>query len=110
MRKPNVQLLSEVQHAILSNPAAFSIEGCDTDVMGFAVAAAGLNPRAVDCYTEARTLLRVTAGQRDALCLLHLWPRQFRRRFEPEPSNKLELKRNAQIAAARVEYFMATGQ
>jgi len=105
----NTNLLAEVRRQITSNPAGFSIEDFQTDVAGFAVAAAGLNPRAVDCYTEARKLLRITAGQRDALCLLHLWPRQFQRRFEPEPSNRRELKRNAQIAAARVSYFITMG-
>lgn len=106
----NTQLLSKVQHNILSNPARFdTCEDFDTDITGFAVAAAGLNPSEVDCYTKARKLLRITAGQRDALCLLHLWPRQFRRQFEPEPTNARQLKMNAQIAAARIAHFARTG-
>ncbi len=106
----NTQLLSKVQRNILSNPIRFdACEDFDSDITGFAVAAAGLNPSEVDCYTEARKLLRITAGQRDTLCLLHLWPRQFQRKYEPEAVTHRQMKTNAQIAAARIAHFARTG-
>jgi hypothetical protein len=109
MHTPNKQLLARIQSEILSNPARFNIEDFTSDIMGLAVAAFGIDPDQVDCATKGRELLRISAAQRDALCLLHLWPSQFRQRFEPEPSSARELRSNARVASERINYFIQAG-
>ncbi len=105
----NTRLLSKVQHNILSNPATFDALDLESDILGIAVKAAGLSLDTVDAYVRSRTLLRISAAQRDALSHLQLWPRKFRRAFNPDAATNRELKLNAQIAAARIEHFIGTG-
>ena len=109
MQKPNVNLLAKVQSQVLSQPSRFNIEDFSTDIAGLSVAAAGLSSCAVDAFTEARKVLRVSRNQLEALCLLHLWPRQFRQRFEPEPTSTRALKANARVVVDRIDYFVQEG-
>ncbi len=105
----NASLLAKVGRQILSRPARFNIEDFSTDIAGFTVAAAGLNPGEVDAYTVAQKALRVTRKQMESLCLLHLWPRRFRQHFDPEPCTRRAIAANAHLAAARVAHFARTG-
>jgi hypothetical protein len=108
--QPNIHLLTETQRAILARPATLNFEDFETDIAGFACQAAGRDLRTVDAFSEARKLLRVSTAQLLALCMPSRWPRRFQRRFDPEPTNRRTLKRNAHLAAARIEHFVATGQ
>ena len=106
----NAALLAKLQQYLLSHPGAFNIEDFDSDLAGLAVAAAGIDPRAVDAYPTARRLLRVRRVQLDALAFVHHWPHRFREGFDAEPTNRRQVRKNARLAAARVAYFAAVGR
>jgi hypothetical protein len=64
----------------------------------------------IDFYSEAKKLLRISSAQLRSLCLAHLWPPNLQSRLITEPTTTWQCKRNAQIAAERIEYFLQVGR
>jgi hypothetical protein len=109
MHNVNVSLLAKTQEQILAQAVRFNMEDFDSDIAGFTIAAAGMELGMSDAFAEARKALGISTAKMNMLCHLQLWPRQFRVRFNPEPTSRRQLRLNAQIAAERIGHFVRTG-